>query len=169
MSLPYSVKIIWSEEDEAFLATIPEFPGLSAFGETQQEALEEALFVAEDMIDIKEEDGDPLPEPIYRKEYSGQFRVRLPKSLHETLAHQANDEGVSLNTHIISLLSHETTWLSAKKQLQEITGTMYLSAVIFKAFAIYHESSGDNKKNWGGSSVPTNISVPMHNQIRRFR
>ncbi len=44
------------------------------------------------------------------KEYSGQFRLRLPKSLHKHLAERAKAEGVSLNqlcVHILSKVSKE--------------------------------------------------------------
>lgn len=38
----YGFNIRWSDEDEGFIATCPDFPGLSAFGETPEEALDEA-------------------------------------------------------------------------------------------------------------------------------
>ena len=37
----YSMVVQWSEEDEGYIATIPEFTGLSAFGVTKEEALKE--------------------------------------------------------------------------------------------------------------------------------
>ncbi len=61
--LKYSVNIVWSEEDDAFLATIPEFPGLSAFGETHQEAIQEALTAAEGMIEVMQQDNEKIPKP----------------------------------------------------------------------------------------------------------
>ena len=64
--LKYSVNIIWSDEDEAFLATIPEFPGLSAFGDTHEEAIQEALLAAQGMIDVLSEDNEDIPEPKRR-------------------------------------------------------------------------------------------------------
>ncbi|WP_291322635.1 toxin-antitoxin system HicB family antitoxin [Desulfonatronospira sp.] len=39
------------------------------------------------------------------KEYSGQFRLRLPKSLHAELAAEAVKQGVSLNGYVVYLLS----------------------------------------------------------------
>ncbi len=42
MSNRYAIQIFWSEEDEGFIAICQEFPGLSAFGETREEALREA-------------------------------------------------------------------------------------------------------------------------------
>jgi len=101
----YSVRVNWSDEDQVFIATVPEFPRLSAFGDTRQEAIREALLVLEGYIEIFEEDNLPLPEPEKNREYSGQLRVRMPKTLHKKLAETAEEEGVSLNHWINVLLA----------------------------------------------------------------
>lgn len=101
----YSAQIVWSDEDEGFIATIPEFPTLSAFGETPAEALDEAHTALEGFLQIYEEDGLPLPEPRKCQAYSGQLWLRMPRSLHRRLAGQAESEGVSLNQWLVSLLS----------------------------------------------------------------
>jgi predicted RNase H-like HicB family nuclease len=101
----YSLRIQWSPEDESFVATCPEFPGLSAFGETYEEAGREARDAMAGMIEVLQEDGEALPEAQEVQDYSGQLRLRLPKSLHRSLAEAAVREGVSLNTHIVTLLS----------------------------------------------------------------
>ncbi len=64
MGSKYSVTINWSDIDSCFFALVPEFPGLSAFGDTRQEALKEAEIILPAFIEIMEEDGDVLPEPI---------------------------------------------------------------------------------------------------------
>ncbi len=43
----YSINVVWSDEDECYIATIPEFKGLSAFGDTQEEAIQEAFVALE--------------------------------------------------------------------------------------------------------------------------
>jgi hypothetical protein len=51
---------------------------------------------------------DSLPEPAVgpqRREYSGKFNVRLPKSLHAALASEAEAEGVSLNQLVVAKLA----------------------------------------------------------------
>ena len=51
---------------------------------------------------------DSLPEPAVgpqRREYSGKFNVRVPKSLHAALASEAEAEGVSLNQLIVAKLA----------------------------------------------------------------
>jgi len=101
----YSFKVRYSEEDEGYIAECPEFPGLSAFGETPVEAIREAEIALELFVESYEEEGKGLPKPKLTKEYSGQMRVRLPKSLHARLADMAEDEGVSLNTLMIQFLT----------------------------------------------------------------
>ena len=63
MKNKYSFQIFWSEEDQAYVATCAEFPGLSALGETHEEALSEAQTALELMIETYREKGIPLPEP----------------------------------------------------------------------------------------------------------
>ncbi len=63
METKYAVHIFWSDEDEGFVATCDEFPGLSAFGETREEALNEAQVAIDLMIETYAASGLTLPEP----------------------------------------------------------------------------------------------------------
>jgi len=101
----YSINITWSNEDEGYVATVPEFKNLSAFGETQDEALKEARIVLEGYIEAYKTDNIPLPEPHQAADYSGQTRLRMPRDLHRALAIASQRQGVSLNTYMIMLLS----------------------------------------------------------------
>ena len=105
MNKKYSVSIFWSDEDEGFIALSPEFPGLSAFGETYAEAGKEVGDAINAMIASHEKYGDPLPEPKKISEHSGQFRIRIPKSLHTALALEASRQSVSLNSFITGVLA----------------------------------------------------------------
>lgn len=59
----YEVIIYWSNEDEAFIAEIPELPGCAADGRTPQEALANVQAVAKEWIETARELGRPIPEP----------------------------------------------------------------------------------------------------------
>ena len=63
----YEVIIYWSEEDEAFIAEVPELPGCAAHGATQESALGNALDAIRLWIDTAKEFGDPVPEPKGRR------------------------------------------------------------------------------------------------------
>ena len=51
------------------------------------------------------EDGLSIPEPSSLDDYSGQFKLRLPKSLHRDLSEQARAEGISMNQYCLYLLA----------------------------------------------------------------
>jgi len=59
----YSINLTWSDEDNCYVATVSEFPGLSAFGDTPEEAVEEAKIAVEGFLKVYEEDGCQIPEP----------------------------------------------------------------------------------------------------------
>ena len=101
----YSTIVQWSEEANAFVATVPEFPCLSSFGDTPQEAVEELQGVVDDVLDILEQEGKEPPVPQELRTASGQFRVRMPRSLHRRLVERARIEEVSLNQLVVSILA----------------------------------------------------------------
>ena len=101
----HAVSIKWSDEDNGFIASIPGIKALSAFGATREEALSELKIAAGAYFEALEEAGKPLPHPEKIISYSGQLRLRMPKSLHSALSIEAEREGVSLNTLIVTLLS----------------------------------------------------------------
>ena len=63
----YEVIIYWSEEDQAFVAEVPELPGCAAHGLTQEAALAKAQEAIGLWIEAAKEFGDPVPEPKGRR------------------------------------------------------------------------------------------------------
>ena len=63
----YEILIYWSDEDQVFIAEVPELPGCMAHGETQEEALEKAKEAMSLWIETANEHGDPVPEPKGRR------------------------------------------------------------------------------------------------------
>jgi antitoxin HicB len=102
----YRKTVAWSEEDEAWIATAPDFPTLSAAGATEEEALAELRDALAAAIETYEQEGWKLPGTQKASaEYSGQLRLRLPKSLHARAAWQAEVDGVSLNALLQSFIA----------------------------------------------------------------
>lgn len=66
----YEVIIYWSEEDQAFIAEVPELPGCMADGATYQEALANAEVIIQEWIETAQELGRPIPEPKGRLVYA---------------------------------------------------------------------------------------------------
>ena len=59
----YEVIIYWSNEDNAFIAEVPELPGCAADGSTRQAALKNVDVVIEEWIETAKSLGRPIPEP----------------------------------------------------------------------------------------------------------
>jgi predicted RNase H-like HicB family nuclease len=59
----YEIILYWSEEDQAFIAEVPELPGCAADGATRQEALSNAEAVIAEWLETARELGRPIPEP----------------------------------------------------------------------------------------------------------
>ena len=105
--LKYSaiVRPLSKEEGGGYLVEIPELPGCMADAETVEKAFIEAESAIESWIQTAKEFGDPIPDPSISKRYSGQWRLRVPKSLHAALAVRAKQEGVSLNLLAATILA----------------------------------------------------------------
>ena len=65
--IKYEVIIYWSDEDAAFIAEVPELPGCSAHGDTQESALVNAQDAIRHCIDTANQFGDPVPVPKGRR------------------------------------------------------------------------------------------------------
>ncbi len=59
----YEIIIYWSEEDQAFIAEVPELPGCAADGATYQESLANVQVIIKEWIETAKELGRPIPEP----------------------------------------------------------------------------------------------------------
>jgi predicted RNase H-like HicB family nuclease len=64
---PYEIIIYWSDEDQAFIAEVPELPGCMAHGLSQEAALRNCQDAMQLWIDTAQEFGDPVPEPKRRR------------------------------------------------------------------------------------------------------
>jgi predicted RNase H-like HicB family nuclease len=70
MDKKYEIIIFWSEEDNAFIAEVPELPGCMADGKTYREALENAEEIIDEWIETAQEEGRPIPQPKGRLMYA---------------------------------------------------------------------------------------------------
>lgn len=62
----YHINIFYSEEDEGYIADIPDLPGCSAFGETPEDALREVQIAKQAWLEAARSAGKPVPAPRYR-------------------------------------------------------------------------------------------------------
>lgn len=107
LALPYTrlVQELNDESGHYFYGRILELEGCQSTGDTLEELYEGLNEAMEGYIEVKLENGLPVPMPEKPTDYSGKFNVRLPKSLHQRLVIEANQEGVSLNQLVLYKLA----------------------------------------------------------------
>ena len=64
--MDYHINIFYSEEDEGYIADIPDLVSCSAFGTTPEEALKELSLAKDAWLDAARASGNPIPQPRYR-------------------------------------------------------------------------------------------------------
>ena len=107
LKLPYNYIIspISDESGTYFYARVLELDGCQSTGDTFDEAYEGLMEAMEGYIETKIANGFSVPKPQSVEEYSGRFNLRIPKSLHQALAIEAQREGGSLNQYALYKLS----------------------------------------------------------------
>ncbi|MEW6354062.1 MAG: toxin-antitoxin system HicB family antitoxin [Pseudomonadota bacterium] len=93
----YTYRVTWSPEDGEHVGLCAEFPSLSWLAPTPEKALAGIRRVVAEAVADMQAHGEPIPQPLAEKHYSGEFRVRIPPEVHRALATQAAEQGVSLN------------------------------------------------------------------------
>ena len=82
----YTYRLSWSPEDGEHVATCAEFPSLSWVHEDEIEALRGIKRLVRVAVEDLRPSGEPVPEPLADKEFSGRFMVRVPPEQHRALA-----------------------------------------------------------------------------------
>ena len=104
LSLSYSYELV-RDEDGSFVASHPDLIGCMAQGETADEAIRALDLARRAWLEVRFEDGLPIPEPLDEDDFSGKILLRIPPSLHAGLARLAQQQDASLNQLINNLLS----------------------------------------------------------------
>jgi antitoxin HicB len=116
---PLQVTPLSEEDGGGFQALYPPLArSIVGYGETPQEAIAELQTLVPSFLDMIARSGQTLPEVAAEKdwdEYSGKFNVRVLKALHAQLVELAEEQGVSLNSLVQSLLTSGATALAAGK------------------------------------------------------
>ena len=117
MKLPYRLEIVPDTEEGGFGARYPELPGCITCAETLEEVIKNAEDAKRAWFLACLEDDIEIPEPAEASgsaKYSGNFKLRMPKSLHESLALHAKKEGISMNQYCLYLLTKNDALQSRK-------------------------------------------------------
>jgi predicted RNase H-like HicB family nuclease len=100
----YKADFVWSEEDAAFIASVPEIPGLMTHGETLVEAARMLDEAVEAWVMSQESRGLTVPEPIAHHKYSGKIALRIKPVVHSKIALRALVAKKSVNKMIEEIL-----------------------------------------------------------------
>ena len=119
LALEYPFQVIASA-DGGYVIRFPDLPGCVS----QTDDLAEVGAIAEEIrtlwIETEYEAGGDIPLPSYSEDYSGKFNLRLPRSLHRTLAESAAREAVSLNQYVMMLLGRRDAQAQVERRLEAI-------------------------------------------------
>ena len=102
---PFTIRPLSAEDGGGYLIEFPDVPGCMSDGETPEEAMVNGLDALKSALLTLKEFGDPIPNPSGFRASSGQWRQRVPKSLHSRLVARAQQEGVSLNTLVTAMIA----------------------------------------------------------------
>lgn len=105
MRLPYRMELIPDTAEGGYVIRFPELPGCVTCGDTMESAIKNAEDCKREWILTAMEEGIAIPEPMPEDDYSGQFKLRIPKSLHRSLAEHSKAEGISMNQYCLYLLA----------------------------------------------------------------
>ena len=99
----YQFVVRWSAADECYLAEAPALQGCVTHASSPAAALKAGYTAARLWLDDAAKRGEYIPPP--RRRLSGKMTLRLPVSLHEEIAREAEREGVSINQWVLMKLA----------------------------------------------------------------
>lgn len=105
MAAHYKMEIEQDADEGGYVVSFPDLPGCITCSDTLEGAIAAAEDAKQEWITAAIEEGIDVPLPNSLDNYSGQFKLRIPRSLHKRLAEHSKREGVSMNQYCLHLLS----------------------------------------------------------------
>ncbi len=109
----FTVRPLSKEEGGGYLVEYPDIPGCMSDGETIEEAIANGREALRDCVAVLQESGRKVPKPGIE---AVQWRQRLPRTLYSKLTVQAENEGVSINSFVTSIIAEAIGARSAPKE-----------------------------------------------------
>ena len=106
LNLNYKIEIVEDKDEGGYAISCPELPGCITCAGTIEEGMTMIEDAKKSWLAACIDDNLPIPEPSRLEDYSGQFKLRIPRTLHKTLAERSRQEGISMNQYCVYLLSH---------------------------------------------------------------
>src|SRR5699024_381221 len=105
LKLPYPMEIVEDQEEGGYTISFPDLPGCITCGETIEKAVDKGKEAKRLWLEAAMEEGISIPEPDNSEKYSGQYKLRIHRSLHRSLAEHSKKEGISMNQYCLYLLT----------------------------------------------------------------
>lgn len=105
LSLSYKMEIERDSDEGGYVVSFPDLPGCITCADTLEAAVAAAEDAKREWIAAALEESIEVPLPHSLEDYSGQFKLRIPRSLHKQLAERSKREGISMNQYCLYLLS----------------------------------------------------------------
>src|ERR1041385_3388273 len=100
----YAKFVEWSDEDHCFIGRCPELMLGGVHGNDEAKVYAELCVAVEEMIELIQADGNEMPHPFGKKQFSGKFVLRVEPAMHRRLAAKALADGESLNSYCVKTL-----------------------------------------------------------------
>ena len=101
----YTYRVEWSPATAEFVGRCIEFPSLSRWAPTAQEALVSVAQAVDEHVAERRREHFDIPAPFTERPYSGKFVVRTSPALHARLAVEAAEQNVSMNHWVVQKLA----------------------------------------------------------------
>lgn len=105
LEMSYRMEIMEDRDEGGYVVSYPDLPGCITCGDTIESAVRNAEEAKKVWMEAAIQDGIKIQEPDSLENYSGQFKLRIPRSLHRLLSEHSKKEGISMNQYCVYLLS----------------------------------------------------------------
>jgi predicted RNase H-like HicB family nuclease len=119
LSKPYARRLV-PDETGGYVASIQEFPGCVAEGDTPQEAIQNLDKAAASWVEVALSNGYEIREPVSFYGFSGKIALRIPRGLHKQVAEIAELEDSSINQLLVTAIANYAGNKQAFKECSEV-------------------------------------------------
>lgn len=161
LAKPYARRLT-PEPEGGYSATISEFPGLVAEGETAEDALKNLDEAAASWVEVSLAHGRAIREPVSFNGYSGKISLRIPRTLHRQVAELADLDGASVNQMLTQAIAE---FLGRSEALHKVSEAMQVS------LSALQERQSISRFHWqfaseANSIVSTTPALPDEGRLR---
>ena len=116
LNRPYRLELVPDTEEGGYTAWYPDLPGCITCSESIEGIFKNAEDAKKAWLKVALEENIEIYDPTDASGYSGQFKLRMPKSLHRDLSQHAKQEGISMNQYCLYLLTkNDSQYIRTRK------------------------------------------------------